>query len=118
MKTFILSALAMTLVAGPLAATAAEAHALPQQTVTTVQENRHGRTVVTERTVVQPGYRNWHRGDRFDNRYAPAYRRVTEYQTYRLAPPPRGHYWARSGRDAVLVRNNRTVVDVRTGAFR
>ena len=67
MKKLILSALAMTLLAGPLAATAADAHAYPQQTVTTVQENRHGREVVTERTVVtQPGYRTWHRGDRFD----------------------------------------------------
>ncbi len=118
MKKMIISALAMTLVAGPLAATAAEARALPQQTVTSVRENRNGRTVVTERTVTQPGYRNWRRGERFDRRYAPAYRRVTEYDTYRLAPPPRGHYWARSGRDAVLVRNNGTVVDVRTGAFR
>lgn len=118
MKKLILGALAMTLVAGPLAATAAEARAYPQQTVTTVRENRNGRTVVTERTVAQPGYRNWHRGERFDQRYAPAFRRVTEYRTYRLAPPPRGHYWARSGRDAVLVRPNGTIVDVRTGAFR
>ena len=117
MKKLILSALAMTMLAGPLAATAAEARALPQ-TVTTVQENRHGRTVVTERTVTQPGYRTWHRGERFDNRYAPGFRRVTEYRTYPLAPPPRGHYWARSGRDAVLVRPNGTIVDVRTGAFR
>ena len=102
MKKLMLSALAMTMLAGPLAATAAEAHAYPQQTVTTVQENRHGREVVTERTVVRPGYRTWHRGERFDYRYAPAYRRVTEYRTYRLPPPPPRHYWARSGHDAIL----------------
>jgi Ni/Co efflux regulator RcnB len=109
MKKLILTALAATLVAGPLAATAAEA--APQaREVTTVRERPNGTTVVTTRT--------WRTGQRFDRRYAPNYRRITEYRTYRLRAPGRGFYWVRSGRDALLVRPNGTIVEVRPGLFR
>ncbi|ALJ14004.1 RcnB family protein [Sphingopyxis macrogoltabida] len=48
-------------------------------------------------------WRRWHRGERFDRRYARDYR-VIDYRRYRgLRPPPRGHYYARSGNDAILV---------------
>jgi len=113
MKKLILSAVAATLAASPLLATVAEAG--PQQrTVTTVKENRNGRTVVTTRTTAH----DWRAGQRFETRYAPNYRRITEYRSYRLRAPQRGFYWARSGRDAVLVRPNGTIVEVRRGLFR
>ncbi|MGR6327973.1 RcnB family protein [Sphingomonas sp. XXL09] len=110
MKKIILSAIAATLIAGPLAATAAEAAPQQRREVTTVRERPNGTTVVTTRT--------WRTGQRFDRRYAPNYRRINEYRTYRLRAPQRGFYWARSGRDAILVRPNGTIVEVRPGLFR
>ena len=112
MKTFILSALAATLVASPLLA-AAPAEAQQRREVTTVRQNNNGRTVVTKKTVVRPNqYRNWRTGQRFDRRQA------QNYRDYRLAAPPRGSQWVRSGRDALLVNGRGNVVQVRGGAFR
>ena len=117
MKTLILAALAATVVVGPLAA--AKAAPLQTRETTTVRERPNGRTVVTQRSVTrQPGYRSWRAGDRFDRRYAQGYRRLNDWRAYRLSAPQRGYYWARSGRDAVLVRGNGTVVSVRTRVFR
>ncbi|PTW49438.1 Ni/Co efflux regulator RcnB [Sphingomonas faeni] len=118
MKTFILSALAATLVASPLLA-AAPAEAQQRREVTTVRHNDNGRTVVTKRTVVRtPQYRNWRAGQRFDRRQAQNYRVITTYRNYRLAPPPRAHQWVRSGRDAILIDGRGNVMQVRGGAFR
>ena len=118
MKTFILSALAATLVASPLLA-AAPAEAQQRREITTVRHNDNGRTGVTKRTVVRtPQYRNWRTGQRFDRRQAQNYRVITTYRNYRLAPPPRAHQWVRSGRDAILIDGRGNVVQVRGGAFR
>ena len=115
MKKLILAAIAATVAVGPIAATTAEAQT--RQT-TVVRERADGRTVVTRRTVVRDnGYRNWRTGDRFDRRRAANYRRLDDWRRYRLAAPQRGYYWARSGRDAVLLRPNGTVVSVRTRVF-
>jgi Ni/Co efflux regulator RcnB len=118
MKKLILSAIAATLVASPMALAPVQR----ERTVTTVKERPNGRTVVTQRTVVRNdrhgGPRNWRTGQRFDRRYATNYRVVRDYRTYRLAAPPRGAYWARSGNDAVLVRDNGTVVRVIQRSFR
>ncbi len=122
MKKLILSAIAATLIASPMAIATAEA--APQQrerTVTTVKHNGNGRTVVKQRTIVRNdrrGPQNWRAGQRFDRNRATNYRVVRDYRTYRLAAPPRGHYWARSGSDAVLVRDNGTVVRVIQRSFR
>ena len=98
MKKFLLSAVAATLVAAPIMA-AAPADAAQRRTSTVVR-HQPGRTVVTHRTVT----RHWARGQRFDHRYAPNYRVVTNYRSYRrLYTPPRGYHWVRSGNDAVLV---------------
>lgn len=118
MKKFILSALAATLVASPLLA-AAPAEAQQRREVTTVRHNDNGRTVVTKRTVVRtPQYRNWRAGQRFDRRQAQNYRVITTYRNYRLAAPPRGSRWVRSGNDALLINGRGNVVQVRGGAFR
>lgn len=118
MKKFILNALAATLVASPLLA-AAPAEAQQRREVTTVRHNDNGRTVVTKRTVVRtPQYRNWRAGQRFDRRQAQNYRVITTYRNYRLAAPPRGSQWVRSGNDALLVNGRGNVVQVRGGAFR
>ncbi len=119
MKTFILSALAATLVASPLLA-AAPAEAQQRREVTTVRHNdNNGRTVVTKRTVVRtPQYRNWRAGQRFDRRQAQNYRVITTYRNYRLAAPPRSSQWVRSGNDALLINGRGNVVQVRGGAFR
>lgn len=115
MKTLILGTLAALVAAAPIA-TAADAQAR-QTTTTTVQRGPGGREVVTQRTVTRTAPRVWRNGERFNYRNAPNYRRITEYRTYRLTAPRRGWYWARSGRDAVLVRPNGTIAEVRRGAF-
>jgi Ni/Co efflux regulator RcnB len=105
MKKLILSAIAATLIAGPVAATAAEA--APQRNerqTTVVRQKANGRVVVKQRTVVrQPQYRsNWRKGQRFDRRYARNYRQI-DYRQYRgLRAPPRGYRYYQSGNDAVL----------------
>lgn len=127
MKTFILAAVAATLVATP-------ALAAPQQyrNDRVVQKNDHvaqkrvvqkrvvqksvvqksvrvtpHKTVVT-RTVVKgrPApvqYRNWSKGQRFDSHYARNYRVIQQPRNYRLHDAPRGYRWVQSGNDAVLV---------------
>ena len=118
MKKFILSALAATLVASPLLA-AAPAEAQQRREVTTVRQNNNGRTVVTKKTVTRaPQQRNWRAGQRFDRRQAQNYRVITTYRNYRLAAPPRGSQWVRSGNDALLINGRGNVVQVRGGAFR
>lgn len=105
-RKLVLSAVAASLAATPMIATAAEAQAR-RITVTTVERHGTGDRRVERRTVVrqQQGYRSWHRGERFDRRYARNYRAV-DYRQYRgrgLYAPPRGYGWVRSGNDAVLV---------------
>ena len=114
MKKFLLSAVAATLVAAPIMA-AVPADAAQRQT-TVIKHKANGRTVIKQkrkqpnRTVVRrtvvnrPAHRGWARGQRFESRYAPNYRVVTNYRSYhRLYNPPRGYHWVRSGNDAVLV---------------
>ena len=105
MKKFIMTALAASLTLSPLAVTAAEAAPQHRQT-TTVKYKNNGRKVVTTRTVQrqpQARYRAWHKGERFDRRYAQNYRQI-DYRQYRgLRAPPRGYHYVRSGNDAVLV---------------
>ncbi len=120
MKKLILSAIAATLVASPVAIATADAAPIQRErTVTTVKERPNGRTVVTQRTTTNRNMpRAWRAGERFDRRYANNYRVVRDYRTYRLAAPARGQYWARSGNDAILVRDNGTVVRVIQRSFR
>lgn len=107
MRKLILSALAVTMVATPLAVSVAEAAPLQQRQTTLVRDDGRGRTVVTQRTVSrQPQHRgNWRKGERFDRRYASNYRQI-DYRQYRgrhLYAPPRGYQWVQSGNDAVLI---------------
>jgi Ni/Co efflux regulator RcnB len=92
MKKLILAAVAASLVSGTALA-APQHHPGPQRPV-----------IVKKTTIVQrPTYRNWHKGERFDRRYARNYQ-VVDYRHYRhLKAPPRGYRYVRSGNDAVLV---------------
>ena len=107
MKKFILSAIAVSMVASPMIASEASAQGYPQQRHETVVRHQPGRTVVVNRTVTRnhgPQYRNdWRRGERFDYRRARNYRVINDYRGYRLKAPPRGYHYVRSGNDAVLV---------------
>ncbi|MBB5710871.1 RcnB family protein [Sphingomonas xinjiangensis] len=122
MKKFILGLVAASVAATPVMAAAApqpQRHTEVQRTV--VKQRPNGTTVVKQRTVQQrntiqqqryvqqrtayraPQYRSWHRGERFDNRYARNYRQI-DYRQYRgLRAPPRGYRYVQSGNDAVLV---------------
>ena len=106
MKKLILAALAASAALTPLAATSAEAQGRERHT-TIVRQGPNGRTVVTDRRVVQqPGFHRWNRGQRFDRRYAQNYSEIRDWRAYRgrrLYAPPRGYHWVRSGNDAVLV---------------
>lgn len=120
MKKMILSAIAATLIASPLAVSAAEA--APQQRdrqTTVVRQKSNGRTVVTQRSVTrQPQYRSFRKGQRFDQRYARNYRQI-DYRQYRnLRAPPRGYRYVRSGNDAVLVGGNNVIASVIANIFR
>ena len=117
MKKILLSAVAATLVAAPVLA-AAPAEAAQRHQTTVIKHKANGRTVIKQRKVINkrpvyrtsyrttyhPQYRSWARGQRFDYRYAPNYRVVTNYRGYHgLYAPPRGYHWVQSGNDAVLV---------------
>lgn len=117
-KKILMSLAATTMVASPILATQAQA-APHRESVRVVERGPHGRTVVKQKTVVRNdnrgynnrsygnrGYANGHRwvkGQRFDRRYATNYRVINNYRDYRLAAPPRGYQYVRSGNDAVLV---------------
>lgn len=103
MKKFILAAVATSLVATPLIATEASAQPRREHRETVVR-HQPGSTVVIQRTTRQtPQYRNFRKGQRFDQRYARNYRQI-DYRQYRnLRAPPRGYRYVQSGNDAVLV---------------
>ncbi|MET0372579.1 MAG: RcnB family protein [Sphingobium sp.] len=122
MKKFLMALSATVMVASPIVASQAQA-APHRETVRVVQQDRHGRTVVQQRTVVRNDHRGyadnrrgyadnrrgyqsqhrWAKGQRFDRRYATNYRVINNYRDYRLNAPPRGYQYVRSGNDAVLV---------------
>ncbi|UYY59162.1 RcnB family protein [Sphingomonas sp. S2-65] len=108
MKTFILGLVAASVAAMPVMAAAPQQHYGNQHRTevqrTTVTQRHNGTTVVKQRTAYRaPQYRSWHRGERFDNRYARNYRQI-DYRQYRgLRAPPRGYRYVQSGNDAVLV---------------
>ncbi|HEX7852575.1 MAG TPA: RcnB family protein [Sphingobium sp.] len=78
----------------------------------------HGRPGAGRPHAQGPQYRNWRKGERFDNRYARNYRVISRPQSYRLKPAPRGYHWVQSGNDAVLVGITTGIVaSVLAGAF-
>ncbi len=89
MKKIILAALAASMLATPALAAQHQRYQPP------------ARTVVVHQPAPQQ-YRNWRKGQRFDQRYARNYQEV-DYRHYRLRPPPRGYHYVRSGNDVVLV---------------
>ena len=115
MKKFILTAIAASMVASPLAATAASAGQYqPQQRHETVVRHQPGKTVVVQRDVrnSRPQYHNgnrnnyrstWRKGERFDSRYARNYHQIDYRRYHRLKAPPRGYRYVQSGNDALLV---------------
>jgi Ni/Co efflux regulator RcnB len=131
MKKFILSAIAVSMVASPLAATAASAGQYqPQQRHETVVRHQPGRTVVVQRDVrnSRPNYRNghqnsyrsnWRKGERFDYRQARNYRVVNDYRGRHLKAPPRGYRYVQSGNDALLVGiSSGVIAAILAGALR
>ena len=101
MKKFLLSAIAVSMVASPILA-AAPADAAQRHETTVIKHKANGRTVIKQkrqqpnRTVVRrtvvnhtayraphAQYRNWARGQRFDARYARNYQVVNNYRGYR-----------------------------------
>lgn len=118
MKKFLFAAAATMMVASPILA-AAPANAADwhgragfsmnravgrgSHRVVIDRTNYRGPQRVIYRQTYHPTYRTWHRGDRFDYRYAPNYRVIDDYRDYGLQAPPYGYRWERSGDDAVLV---------------
>ena len=103
MKTFIIAAVAASILAAPTVA--APPHGNDGRGRF---EQNHRTTVVRQKTVIrrdvrQPEHRAWRKGQRFDRRYATNYRVIGSPRAYNLRPAPRGYHWVRSGNDAVLV---------------
>ena len=132
MKKFILSAIAVSMVASPLAATAASAQRYQpeQQRHSTVVRHQPGHTVIADREVrhSRPQYRNdhrhsyrsdWRRGERFNAREARNYRVINNYRGYHLRTPPRGYRYVQSGNDALLVGiSSGVIAAILAGALR
>lgn len=117
-KKLIQATVAASLVATPMIAATAEAQT--RQVTTTVKHRPNG-TVVKKTTVTRtPTYRTWRQGQRFDRRYAQNYRVIDyrQYRAQRLYAPGRGQQWVRSGRDAVLISGNGTILRVVSRTFR
>lgn len=93
MKTFILAALAASVVTTPVLAAPYQGHDNRGRI-----EQRHDDRGHNQRVQ----YRNWKKGDRFDHRYSRNYR-VISPRTYHLREAPRGYRWVQSGNDAVLI---------------
>ena len=117
MRKTLMSIVAATLVASPIALTAAEAAPIQHQTTTVVRERPDG--TVVRRSVTRNNFRGWRKGQRFDRRYARNYQ-VIDYRRYRgLRAPPRGYRYVRSGNDAVLVGiTSGIIASVIAGAIR
>ncbi|MBY0521609.1 MAG: RcnB family protein [Sphingomonas sp.] len=100
MKKFLLSAIAISMVATPtLAAPQRDDYRGTQRTVIVKKQVYRGPPA----RIARPAYRAWQRGQRFDYRRAPNYRVLNDYRSYRLQAPPRGYRYVRSGNDAILV---------------
>lgn len=117
MKKFVLAAVAASMIASPIVMAAPAAAQSQRHSVIKHQPNgkivvkqnanrKAPRHAVAQRQAYRPApvqYRNWQRGQRFDQRYARNYRQV-DYRQYRgLKAPPRGYRYVQSGNDAVLV---------------
>ncbi len=104
MKKFLAAAVAASVIAVPAAAAPFDRHdgraKVERVQKTKIVHKRNGRKVVK---VKQVNRRNWHRGQRFDRRYAGNYRTINNYRAYRLQAPPRGYRWVQSDNDAVLI---------------
>ncbi|HET8750498.1 MAG TPA: RcnB family protein [Sphingomicrobium sp.] len=114
MKKLMLAAAGAAVALSPIAATPALARDFNGHNF-----NRHvqvqKRNVVKKRIVknryVQNRYvhnryvqqRHWRQGERFDYRYAPNYRVISNPYYYNLRPAPYGYRWVQSGNDAVLI---------------
>jgi Ni/Co efflux regulator RcnB len=99
MKKFIIAALGATLISGPALAQSyghydGRGDRGRGQQVRVIEKSKQVRTVSA---------RKWHRGERFDRRYARNYREISNPRSYRLRDAPRGYHWVRSGNDAVMV---------------
>jgi len=94
MKTFILAALAASVVATPVLAAPYQGHDDRGRF-----EQRHDDRGHSPRNQ----HRHWKKGDRFDARYARNYRVISSPRHYHLREAPRGYRWVRSGKDAVLI---------------
>jgi Ni/Co efflux regulator RcnB len=105
MKKIILGLAAASVAIAPMAASAAPApqHRGYETQRTVVKHRPNGTVVVKQKGQRGQQYRTWHRGERFDTRYARNYRQI-DYRHYRgLNAPPRGYRYVQSGNDAVLV---------------
>ena len=100
MKKIIASALALSLLGGATAASAASFYG-----------PMHGPVFYREMVRLGPPHRVWMRGERFVA--APGYLVVNDWRYFRLRPPPFGFHWVRAGGDFLLVadRGGR-IVDV------
>jgi Ni/Co efflux regulator RcnB len=114
MKKLMLAAAGAAVALSPIAATPALARDFNghnfnrhvQVHKRNVVKNRYVQNRYVQNRYVQQRYvqqRHWRQGERFDYRYAPNYRVISNPYYYNLRPAPYGYRWVQSGNDAVLI---------------
>lgn len=108
MKTFILAAIAASVLTAPVMAAPFDRNDRGHSEQRYDRRDDRGSSQRYDRDhrgYDQRAYaqRRWNRGDRFDSRYARNYRVISSPRSYRLHDAPRGYRWVQSGNDALLI---------------
>jgi Ni/Co efflux regulator RcnB len=99
MKTLLIAATALTILASPLAALAQpDRHDDRNNAMMQHQDDHHGGPAMM---MKGPAHHDWHKGDRFDRNDWNRYERV-DYRRYHLKAPPRGYEWRRVDNNFIL----------------
>lgn len=102
-KTFIIAAVAASLVATPVLAAPVHQDG-PRDRDRIEQNDRHDHRPQMQRVAHTPTKaQHWNKGDRFDSRRAANYRVIDNPRSHHLHDAPRGYRWVQSNNDAVLV---------------
>jgi Ni/Co efflux regulator RcnB len=105
MKKFAIALVAATILAGPIATTAAQAQDWRQDNGRHVEKHvdrQVNRTVHVDKKVVVHKQR-WSRGHRMSAAERRRVSDVRDYRRYRLSAPPRGYKWVKVDNDYLMI---------------
>ena len=107
MRKFLTAAVALSVLASAGAASAQPYHDNRRDHAERHYDKRMDKAERKYRAAAYPRppgdqYRHWNRGDRLPPAYRADRYRISNYNYYRLPPPPRGYYYTRVDNDVVL----------------